>query len=206
MEFMELIDLLMVLSYFGLNFCIVLLVMSEDIRTRLYKLQERFYRKVLGKKTPEHNTSPKSSYNPKTVEERRREALNYLVEKYFESKKREEEYLKKLKSHGKIWKWTYIGVMNLKGYFIFVKEALVKPFIIAAMTYSTYISIWFGMKFGSHITRFTQTYVPTPINHALDVLILFPIGFSPGILSIILTYYMEKRDLQRILKMHGLKI
>jgi len=205
MEFMELIDLLMILSYFGLNFCIVLLVMSEEIRTRLYKLQERFYH-VLGKKTLEHNTSPKSSYNLKTVEERRREALDYLVEKYFESKKREEEYLKKLKSYGKIRKWAYTGVMNLKGYFVFVKEALVKPFIIAAMTYSTYISIWFGMKFGSHITGFTQMYVPTPINHALDVLILFPIGFSPGILSIILTYYIEKRDLQRILKIHGPKI
>ncbi|MDH5733637.1 MAG: hypothetical protein OEY88_07630 [Candidatus Bathyarchaeota archaeon] len=100
MEFMELIDLLMILSYFGLNFCIVLLVMSEEIRTRLYKLQERFYH-VLGKKTLEHNTSPKSSYNLKTVEERRREALDYLVEKYFESKKREEEYLKKLKSYAR---------------------------------------------------------------------------------------------------------
>ena len=88
---------------------------------------------------------------------------------------------------------------------MFVTEAFVKPNILFAMAYSTYLSIWFGIKLGPSITKFTQTHVSIPFNYVLDVLILFPIGFSPGIVSIILGYYVEKKKLKKILNDYGIK-
>jgi len=204
MEFMEFVDLVMLFSYFFIMFCFLLFAMSEEIRRGLYKLKELFYYKVLGKKTLEQNTS-ESRYKPKTIEERKEEAVDYLVEKYLGSKKREEEYRRKLKSYGKFRRWVFHRIMNLRNACMFVLETFVKPYILFAMAYSTYLSIWFGTKLGPNITKFTQTCVPMPFNHVLDVFILFPIGFSPGILSIILGYYVEKKKLKKILEDYGVK-
>jgi len=180
--------------------------MSEEIRRRLHKLKERFYYEALGKETLEHNTVSKPPYKSKTIEERREGALNYLVKKYFELKKREEEYIKKLQSYGRVRRWVYKRSRSLKNAYMFVKESIVEPSIIFAMTYSTALSMYLGIRTGPQIVEFTKGHVPLPFGYVLDVLILFPIGFSPGILSIVLNYYMEKKRLRRILENYAVKI
>jgi len=206
MEFMEFIDVLMIFSYFFTIFCFLLFTISKQIRRRLHKLKQRFYYEVLRKETSEHSTFLNPPYKPKTIEERREKTLDYLVKKYSELKKREEEYIKKLESYGKIKRWAYKRSRNLKNACIFAKESIVKPSMIFAMTYSTALSMYLGIRTGSQIAKLTSRYIPLPFNYVLDVLILFPIGFSPGILSIILGYYLEKERLKRMLEDYGVEI
>jgi hypothetical protein len=158
------------------------------------------------KETLEDNTVLKSSYAPKTMEERREKALNYLVEKYFESKKREEELQKKLERYGRVRRWIYKRSITLKNVGTFVKETVVKPVIIYTLACSSVFSMYLGMTIGSQIIKFIESYVPPPFSFVLEVLFLFPIGFSPSILSIVLNYYLEKKKLKRMLEEYGIKI
>ena len=202
---MDLIDIFMMLSFFFINLCLVLFIVSEDVRRHLSKIKQRFNHKILRKNivVPRNNSQ---SNHPLTLEERRREAMDYLVAKYYESKKREEDYIKKIRSYGKIRRWTYQIFQSIKEFLFFIKEIIAKPVIITLMAYSTYISLWFGTKYGPYVSRLTKMYIPSPLNHILDLLILFPIGFLPGILSILFTYYVQKRELRRILQTYNLKL
>jgi hypothetical protein len=167
--------------------------MIEEVRKRLCKLKE----------TLRGNATLKAPPKPKTSEERRQEALKYLVEKHFERKRREEEYRKKLESYGRIRRWVYTRSMSVKDAFMVFQEVIVKPAIMTIMICSTLFSIWLGTTVGQQFTKFTIHYIPSPFNYVLDVLVLFPLGFSPGIASVILTYYVEKRKIKRLLEDYG---
>lgn len=180
--------------------------MAEKIRKGLDKLKKALYGFFLKENPQSSMVSKPLSQSVVTLEERRGEALNYLVEKYFETKKREEEYLRKLESYGRFRRWCYEKGKNLRYMGMVFKELIVKPSVITMMICSTYLSIWLGMTIGARITRFTEMYIPHPFSYMFDVLILFPIGFFPGILSIILKYYLDKKKLRRILENYGVKI
>jgi hypothetical protein len=167
--------------------------MIDAVRKRLCKLRE-----ILG-----GNSALKPSPKPRTMEERRQDALKYLVEKHFEWKRREEEYRKKLESYGRIRRWVYKRTISLKDAGMIFKETIVKPSIMVIMICSGALSIWLGTTVGQPVINFTRYYVPSPFNYVLDVLILFPVGFSPGITSVILTYYIEKRKVEKLLKDYG---
>jgi len=167
--------------------------MIETMRKRLHKLKE-----VLGR-----DTALEPPPKRKTIEERRQEALKYLVEKHLEQKRHEEEYRKKLESYGKIRRWVYKRIVSLKDVGMIIKETIVKPSIMLIMVCSGFFSIWLGTIIGQQVMGFTRYYLSSPINYVFDVLILFPIGFSPGIISITLTYYVEKRKLKKLLEDYG---
>jgi hypothetical protein len=178
--------------------------MLEKMQSHLSKLKERLH-KAFGNKLSEGDVL-KPAFPRKTVEESREEAVGYIVEKYFEVKKREEDYTKKLESYGTVHRWVFERASNLKTAGMVLKEAIVKPAIITALMGSVIFSILLAMIIGPQITGFTQTYLPSPFNCILDVLILFPIGFSPGIISIVLNYFREKRKLLNLLRSYGVEI
>ncbi len=179
--------------------------MAKRTRSYLCKLRERFY-EAFGKETSVQNTVLGRSGKFETLEERRKEALGYLVEKYFESKRREEEFRKKLESYGRVRRWMYERSMQLKDAGMIVREGVVKPFIITTIALSGFFSICLGTTVGPQITKFIETYFPFPFNYMLEVLIIFPIGFSPVILGIVLNYYVEKRKVKRMLENYGIEI
>jgi len=180
--------------------------MTERIRKYIRKLKKALYGFFL-KENPRSNMVLKPlSKSVVTLEERRGKALTYLVENYFETKKREEEYLRKLESYGRFRRWCYEKGNSLKYIGMVVKELIVKPSIITMMLCSTYLSIWLGITIGPRITRFTEMHIAYPFSYVFDVLILFPIGFFPGILSIILKYHIDKKKLRRILENYGVRI
>lgn len=180
--------------------------MAQKIRKGLYKLKKNLYGVFKREKSdPEFILEP-VLFSPLTIEKRRREALGYLVEKYFEGKKREEEYLKKLESYGRFRRWLYKRAVSLKYVGIVVKELVVKPSILTMLICSTYFSVWLGTTLGPKVAEFSAMHISHPSKYVLDVLILFPIGFSPAILSIVLSYHMEKKKLKRILENYGIRI
>ncbi len=144
-------------------------------------------------------------HRPETLVRRRAEALDYLVKNYFETKKREEEYIEKMERYGTVRRWIYRRSMNLKNNLTFVTRTILKPSIMMLMIYSTALSLYLGTRVGPEIAEFTRRYVPQPFNYMLDVLVIFPIGFSPGILSIAMNYYLEKKMLNRILQEYGVR-
>lgn len=206
MGIFEIVDVIIICSYFFLMLCFFLFTMSQEIRSRLYRLEVLFYHKVLRKKTVQYRGFVKSSNNPKSLEKRRRVAVDYLVNKHFEYKEREEEYLRRLENYGKLRRWLHIRYTSLRRRFTFTLDTIIKPSILIALTYSTVLSVWIGSRFGSGITKLTITYIPNPLNYIFDILILFPIGFSPALLSIYLNYYLQKQLLKRELEYYGIKI
>lgn len=205
MRLVEFTDILFTISYFLIIVCFVLLITSADVRRLMRSLRRRFSSRALDEESFRAHSTSESLYKPGTLEERRKEAIDYLVENYFETKKREEAYLKKLQKHGILTKWIYRTSRNLENAFAFALNAVVKPSVMALMVYSTALSMYMGIRAGPQIARLTETIVPHPFNYGFDVLILFPIGFLPGILSIILGYYLEKKRLERILLQYGIK-
>jgi hypothetical protein len=167
--------------------------MLERVRKRLRKQKETLGANAVSK------TPPKL----KSMEERRQEALKYLVEKHFEWKRREEEYRRKLESYGKVGGWVYKRIMGLKYSVMIFSEIIVKPFIMTVLICSSIFSLLLGMTVGLQFSEFTRHLVMSPFNDVLNVLVLFPLGFSPSILSIILTYYVEKRKVKRLLEDYG---
>ncbi|MGD8565847.1 MAG: hypothetical protein PVF96_05820 [Candidatus Bathyarchaeota archaeon] len=175
--------------------------MSDEIRKSLGKLIGRSSGNVMG-----NSRVLRKNYEPEIIEERREEALNFLVNDYFEKKKTEEEYLKKIQSHGVFIRWLYKSGRSVRNGLVFIRETIVRPTIIAIMLYSTALSLYLGIRVGSEIARLTGIYFPFPLNNILDVLIIFPIGFSPGILSITLGYFVEKKKIERVIIDYGISM
>ncbi len=203
---MELIDFAFIASYFLISCSFIILIMSEEISRLPQKLKTCLLQKRTGKEPSERIAVRKNLHRPETLIERREKALDYLVKNYFEVKKREEEHKKKMESYGTIRGWVYERSMNLKNILTFMTRTIVKPSIMLLMTYSTALSLYLGMRVGPQIAQLTGRYIPHPFNYIFDVFIIFPIGFSPGILSVVLNYHLEKKTLNRILKEYGLRI
>ena len=204
MHFMEIVDLILIASYFFIMCSFIILIMSEEISEIPNKLKMWFLDKRVRKEESDETSAAKNLHRTEKIVERREEALDYLVKNYFEEKKREEEYKKKLESYGTVRRWIYKKRIDLRNIFGFVTIVIIKPSILALMTYSTILSLYLGTRIGLQIGDFTMKHIPQPFNYIFDVLILFPIGFSPGILSIILTYYVEKKRVKRLSQEYGM--
>lgn len=178
--------------------------MPRKMQSRLSKLKEHL-QKGFGRKLSE-DTFSKPTFISENAEERREEAVTYIVEKYFELKKHEEDYIKKLESYSPVRRWIFERSRNIRTAGSIFKETIAKPVIITMMMFSVFLSILLAIMIGREITWFTQMYLPAPFNYVLDVMILFPIGFSPGVISIVLNYYREKKKLLNLLKSYGLEI
>ena len=201
MQIHTVIDLAFFLSYLLTMLGLVFFVMSEEIRRFLGRLIRRSSSDAMGS-----NRVLRNSYEPEIIEERREVALDYLVKNYFEKKKLKEEYLRKIQSHGPFIRWFYRSSRSIKSTLLFIKETVIRPTVIAIMMYSTALSLYVGMRIGPEIAKLTGTHFPYPLNYLLDVLIIFPIGFSPGILSIVLGYYVEKKKIERIIIDYGISM
>lgn len=205
MDLTEIVDLLFVTSYFLISCCFVMIIMSEEVSRLPHKLKTRIFNRGAEKETSEDTAIMEHLHRPETLVERRQEALNYLVKNYFETKKREEEFTEKMERYGTVRRWIYRKSMNWKNTITFVTRTILKPSIMVLMIYSTVLSLYLGTRVGPEIAEFTRRYVPQPFNYVLDVLVIFPIGFSPGLLSIALNYYLEKKMLNKILQEYGVR-
>lgn len=177
--------------------------MTIKIKSRLYRLKERLYKFVgrgpLKKETLEHDTVLKPPYKP-TWEERRKEAMEYWVKEYYESKMREEKLRKKLESYGKVRRWAYKRIRNLKVDGMIVKETVVKPLGMTIAAMSGFFSLILAASTAPKIVKFIHSVVPFPYNVVIDVIVTFPIGFSPGIIAEGLYVYYVKKEIKKRLK------
>lgn len=175
--------------------------MASEIKRRLQKIMQRKFFNSNHKS--EENRVKIVSFTPEAVEQRRKEAMEYLLRKYLENKKRQEELERKLNNYDPFRRWLYKRWRSLRFAGLVFKEAIAKPVILSAAVCSAVFSIWLGTTISPIIARFTQTYIFYPFNYVVDLLILFPIGFSPVLISITLGYLQEKRKLKRIMENYG---
>jgi hypothetical protein len=182
--------------------------MTEEIKRRFYGLKKRLYQ-VFDKdssKEMERGIVFKRPDSPEVIEKRRKEAMEYWVKKYHEDKRYKEELERKLGDMGSVDRWFYKRWLGLKDAGMVVKEGIIKPVGITSLMLSGGLSILLGITAGPYVTKFTGMYIPYPSNYILDVFILFPIGFTPGMLSIIGNYYLERKREKRMLKNYGLEV
>jgi len=143
---------------------------------------------------------------PEAFEKRRKEAIDYLLKEYLETRKRREELQRKLKNYGPVKRWLYMRTMNLKTAGMILKETILKPVILCTAVCSGALSIWLGTVLQPLIMGSIDKYVAFPFNYILNVMILFPIGFSPAIISIVLSYFQEKKKVKRMLENYGILV
>ncbi|MEM2463804.1 MAG: hypothetical protein QXY07_03890 [Candidatus Bathyarchaeia archaeon] len=176
--------------------------MASKIKKRLQKIMQRKFFSSNHKNEEIHVKI--ASLTPEAIEQRRREAMEYLLRKYLENKRRQEELERKLSSYGPFRRWLYKRWRSLRFAALVFKEAIAKPVILSAAVCSAVFSIWLGTTLSPTIAKFTQTHVFHPFNYVIDLLILFPIGFFPALISITLSYFQEKRKLKRVMENYGM--
>ena len=144
---------------------------------------------------------------PKTPEERRKEAMDYLVEKYYEGKEREEKRRIKLESMGRFERLLYEGSEWTKGKLFSFKELVVKPVgLTAAILFSTYGVTLLATGTMYKITEEINRYVPYPLNYPATFFVANAIIFSPFIISFGLYARREKKREKQMLKEYGIKV
>lgn len=129
-------------------------------------------------------TNPK--YIPEAFEARRAEALKYLVEKFIESKVREEELRRKMESYGKLRLWAYKLGIKLKTIGFVVKEIVLKPVAIAVAAISILISTIIAIIIRPLVVAFMSAYLPTQISDVIGGITAFLVAWSPEIIASIL--------------------
>lgn len=142
-----------------------------------------------------------------THEKRRKKALDDLVKKYLESKKREEALRRKLESYGFIRRWIYKRRAGLKQTFRFLKEAVVKPFFVIAFAFSGWITAMLATSVMPIVGPIIEVSVPLPFNYVLVFLLATCIVFSPFIISLeIYRYFQVKREKKMLREEYGIEI
>lgn len=143
----------------------------------------------------------------KTWEERRAKAISFLINTWIDSKRREEEYRKRMGSYGVFRRWLYRRAKNLKNVGMVVKEIILKPIAMFLATSSGGISLYVGTRFGSDFIKFVEHYIPPPYGVILYVPSLFCIGFLPPlIIPSILLYYTVKKEVKARLQEYGVEM
>ena len=185
--------------------------MAGKTKRLLYKVKERlqnlFGRGSVKKETLERRTYSKFSCVLEIKEKRRKEAAEFLVRKYYESKRREEELRKKLESMGKVRRWVYKRITDFKDYSSFFKDAVgtpvglvvycLTPFMAAIVTSA---SIW-------RIAPLIELNVPFPLNYAAIFITATGLAFSPFIISLEIYDYREtKRKKKRLREEYGIEV
>lgn len=146
-------------------------------------------------------------YIPKNSEERREEAFQYLVKKYYESKMREEESRKRLESYGRFRRWIYKRTKNFKIAGMIVKEIVIKPVGLALMVVSGWFSSVLTIFISPKVIEFIDSIVPSPYNQVVGVVAMFPIGFSPIIIAVVsYAYYVNREIKKRLKEDYGIEI
>lgn len=141
------------------------------------------------------------------MEKRRKEAMEYLVKKYHESKKREEELKRKLESYSRVRLWMYERSMNLKDACMMFKELVVKPVGITIAVLSGFPSLILAASISPKITQLIDNAFPFPYNEVINIFVCFPIGFAlPMIAEVSYAYYVNKEAKKRLKEDYGIEI
>ena len=184
--------------------------MAEKIKRRLQELKEHLEQLLnVSRKHFKKETSKRHTYsNPKrkTMEECRKEALDYLVKEYHESIKREEELRKKLEGYGRLRRWIYRKSMDLKVRGMVLKEVVIKPVGVTLVFMSGLFSWYLATATAPKIHKFIDNLVPPPLNKIVSLTTL-PIGWTPVIiLGGYYLYVTEKEINTRLKEDYGLKV
>ena len=146
-------------------------------------------------------------FDSHTHEKRRRKALDDLVRKYLESKKREEDLKRKLESYGFVRRWIYKRRAGLKQTFSFLREALVKPFFIMAFAFSGWITAILATSIMPVLGPIIEANVPFPFNYTIVFFLATCIVFSPFIISLeIYRHFQVKRERKILKEEYGIEI
>lgn len=190
--------------------------MAEKIKSCLCKLKEHlckvFRGELLNKKTLEHNTDSKLPYIPRTwevfpYEKRVEKAIEYLVEKHYESKKREEELRKKLEGYGTVRKWIYENSIKLKDGCDIFKQIILKPIGMTIAIGSGGLSMLLAITVRPMIVKLVGTHLPSSYGEVLGGITAFFIGFSPMFMSLSLyAYYVNKQIKKRLKEEYGIEV
>ncbi|MFP3985502.1 MAG: hypothetical protein ACLFU9_06010 [Candidatus Bathyarchaeia archaeon] len=137
---------------------------------------------------------------PDTLEKRRKEALEALVRKYYESKEHEEKFRRKLESYSLIRKWVYLRSVSLKQTLGFLKDVVVKPFFIGMLSISGFISALLATSIMPKAGPLIERSIPFPLNYLTVALLATSIAFSPFIISLEVYRYHEVKREKKILQ------
>jgi len=134
------------------------------------------------------------------MEGRRKKALDYLVEKFYESKMREEEHRRKLESYGRVRGWFYKRSRNLRDAGMIFKEVILKPVGMALGVSSSVLSYLLAVSTAPKIHRFTNNVV-------VGGIITFSIAFCPIIIAESLyAHYVSKEVKKRLREEYGIEV
>lgn len=173
----------------------------SEVKMRLHNLlSARPTKKIASKPNTVRFSSP-----VEPIEQRRKEALEHLVKKYFETKRREEELRRKLESYGKVKRWLYekrIGAMQTLS---FLRDAVVKPVFLGIFGLSGVFSAILATSIMPSAALFISSIIPFPLDYPVVILLAVCIAFSPFIVSMELYRHFEmKREKKRIREEYGI--
>jgi hypothetical protein len=133
---------------------------------------------------------------PRPMDERRREALSYLVIDYRKSKERMEELQRRIESMNPIIRLFYKGYLSIRSFAFVFAELVAKPLGLALLTFSGSISVLIANYVMYDAARFIDRVVPFPLNYPTTFLLATCIVFSPFIVSFEV-YSRRERDRER---------
>ena len=133
-------------------------------------------------------------------EKRRKEALEFLVKKALESRKREEEHKRKLERMGGFRRQIHRVVYWLKGYGIILKECIAKPIALAIVGFTPTINLILICAFNWRVGEFISNNIPQPLNYPVIFLISVVWAFLPFIVSLEIYRYREKRRTEKLVR------
>lgn len=134
------------------------------------------------------------------MEGRRQEALEYLVKNYYESKIHEQKLRKKLESYGRLRRWVYRRSSELRVTGMIFKQVIIKPVGIALCFISGWLTPILAFSVTPGIVRFIDSIVPVPYNAVVDIIVTFPIPFSPLVIAWGLYIHHLKKVIEKRLK------
>ncbi len=133
-------------------------------------------------------------------EKRRKEALEFLVKKALESRKREEERKRKMERMSRARRQVYRVVFWLKGYSIILKECIAKPILLAIVGFTPTINLIFICALNWRVSEFISNNIPWPFSYPAIFLISVSWAFLPFIASLEIYRYREKRRTEKMVK------
>jgi hypothetical protein len=136
----------------------------------------------------------------KTVEERRDEALKYLVTDYHRTKERREELRRRIERMGPIRRRLYKGYVALKEVGYTFKEIVIKPIGLALFTFSGAASVLCATCVMPEAANIIDHTIPFPFNLPIVFTLANGIVFSPFIVSFELYSRREMNREKKILR------
>jgi len=136
----------------------------------------------------------------RSMDERRKEALNYLVVDYQKSKERREELQRRIEGMNPVMRLFYRSYLSVRSFLFVFLEIVAKPMGLVAFTFSGSISVLIANYVMYGAARYINSAVPFPLNYPTTFVLATCIVFSPFIISFEVYSRRERNRERKMLK------